>query len=188
MATITELLGTDSISSSRPVINSNFQLLNDALADIQALVDPSDSTIQNISSATVERLIVFNNTSNIAIFETSGIALNTDVEVNARMTLGGEIIKTGIEGSAVNPTAVNSPSSLSESTYFINTDFKIPAGILGQEVTFINVDADPVTITTVAGIDLGATSISLIGLNSTITLRFIGNIWYVIASHSADIS
>ena len=188
MANITQILGTDSLSSSRPVINSNFQLLNDDIADIQALIDPTNATIQGISSATVQSLTVVNNTASIASFTTTSINLNVDVEAAARMTMGGEIMKTGIEGSAASPTGTTTPGSLTESTYFINTGFTLPAGISGQEVTLINVDTSDVTILAVAGIDLGATSISLDGQNSTVTLRFINNIWYVIASHAATIS
>lgn len=188
MANITQILGTDSLSSSRPVINSNFQLLNDDIADIQALIDPTNATIQNISSATVQSLTVINNTTNIATFATTGIDLDVDVEVAARMTMGGEIMKTGIEGSAVSPTGTTTPGSLTESTYFINTGFTLPAGISGQEVTLINVNTSDVTISAAAGISLGATSLSLNGQNSTVTLRYIGTVWYVIASHAATIS
>jgi hypothetical protein len=188
MANITQILGTDSLSSSRPVINSNFQLLNDEIADIQALIDPTNATIQNISSATVQSLTVINNTTNIATFTTTGIEFDVNVEASSRMTMGAEIIKTGIEGSVASPTAINSPGSLTESTYFINAGFTLPVAILGQEVTIINASANAVTISAAAGASLGATSISLDGQNSTVTLRYIGTIWYVIASHAATIS
>ena len=47
MANITEILGTDSVSSLRPVINSNFELLNDELASITSitsLLDPNTAS------------------------------------------------------------------------------------------------------------------------------------------------
>lgn len=188
MANITQILGTDSISSSRPVINSNFQLVNDDIADLQALLDPTNATIQNISSATVAALTVLNGTTNIATFTTSGIDLDVDVEFAARTTMAGEIVKSGVEGSAVSPTATTSPGSLAESAYFVNTAFLLPAGIEGQEVTIINVNTSAVTVGVQAGSTLGATSISLDGQNSTVTLRYIGTVWYVISSHAATIS
>lgn len=188
MASITEILGTDSISSSRPVINSNFQLINDEIGDIQTLINPTTTSIQGISSATVESLNVIDNNTNIATFATTGININVDVEFNSRVRFAGEISKTGIEGSATSPTTTSTPGSLTESTYFINTNFTLPAGISGQEVTLINVDTDSVAISAVAGIGLGATSISLDGNNSTVTLRYIDSVWYVISSHAATIS
>jgi hypothetical protein len=41
---------------------------------------------------------------------------------------------------------------------------------------------------TAAGVSLGATSIALDGLNSTVTLRCFSNTWYVVSSHAATIS
>lgn len=187
MANITQILGTDSLSSSRPVINSNFQLLNDDITDIQALLDPTNATISGISSATVQALTV-NNTSSIATFTISGIDLDVDVEIAARTTMAGEIMKTGVEGSASSPTTTTSPTSLAESAYFINTNFNLPAGIQGQEITIINALNSSVTITAQVGSTLGANSVSLDGLNSTITLRYIGTVWYIVASHAATIS
>jgi hypothetical protein len=185
MANITQILGTDSISSSRPVINSNFQLVNDDIADLQALLDPTNATIQNISSATVAALTVLNGTTNIATFTTSGIDLDVDVEFAARTTMAGEIVKSGVEGSAVSPTTTTSPDSLAESAYFVNTNFNLPEeGIEGQEVTIINVSTSAVTI----GVQAGAAIGSLDGQNSTVTLRYIGTVWYVISSHAATIS
>lgn len=195
MANITQILGTDSISSSRPVINSNFQLVNDDIADLQALLDPTNATIQNISSATVAALTVLNGTTNIATFTTSGIDLDVDVEFAARTTMAGEIVKSGVEGSSASPTATSSPGSLAESAYFVNTTFLLPIGIEGQEVTIINVNSTAVTVGVQAvqgaggvSISLGATTISLNGQNSTVTLRYIGTVWYVISSHAATIS
>jgi hypothetical protein len=190
MANITQILGTDSISSSRPVINSNFQLVNDDIADLQALLDPTNATIQNISSATVAALTVLNGTTNIATFTTTGIDLDVDVEFAARTTMAAEIVKSGVEGSDASPTAASSPNSLAESAYFVNSNFNLPAGIEGQEVTVINVNtsAIAVNIQAIQNLELGATSISLGGKNSTVTLRYIGDVWYVISSHAATIS
>ena len=188
MANITQILGTDSISSSRPVINSNFQLVNDDIADLQALLDPTNATIQNISSATVATLTVLNGTTNVATFTTSGIDLDVDVEIAARTTMAGEIMKTGVEGSAASPTGTTSPSSLAESAYFVNTTFLLPTGIEGQEVTIINVSTSDVEVGVQALPTLGATKIILDGQNSTVTLRYIGTVWYVISSHAATIS
>jgi hypothetical protein len=188
MANITQILGTDSISSSRPTINNNFTLLNDEIADIQALVDPNNSSIQNISSATVESLKVVNNSTNIADFTTSVVDIYVDFEMYKAATMAGEINKTGIEGSASSPTGTTSPSSLTESAYFVNTSFTLPAGASGQEITIINVSSGSVTVTTGSGVSLGASSLVLDGNNSTVTLRYIDSVWYVIASHAATIN
>jgi len=190
MANITQILGTDSISSSRPVINSNFQLVNDDITDLQGFLNPTNRTIQNISSATVESLTVLNGTTNIATFTTTGIDLEVDVEFAKRTTMAAEIVKSGIEGSVIAPVAIALPAGQApaESTYLVNINFNLPTGIEGQEVTIINVSTSAVTVGVQAGPTLGATSISLNGQNSTVTLRYIGTVWYVISSHAATIS
>ena len=48
MANITEILGTDSLSSSRITINGNFSSLNNELADVTTLLDTTTSTITNL--------------------------------------------------------------------------------------------------------------------------------------------
>ena len=58
MANITEILGTDSVSSSRPVINSNFELLNDELASVVALINPTTGVLSGLTSATTQQLNV----------------------------------------------------------------------------------------------------------------------------------
>ena len=58
MANITEILGTDSVSSSRPIINSNFELLNDELASVTALLNPTTSALSGASKVTTAELLV----------------------------------------------------------------------------------------------------------------------------------
>lgn len=189
MANITEILGTDSISASRPIINQNFNLINDEVADITALLDPTTGVIQGISSATVAALSVINNTSTIALFSTTGINLNVDVEIDASITMAGKIIKSGSEGDPTTSAGVLNPSSLEESTYFISSTFSLPAGIEGQEVTIISIlSGTPVSVTAQGGVSLGATTISLDDRNSTVTLRFFDNTWFVVSSHNATIA
>ena len=60
MANITEILGTDSVSSSRPVINSNFELLNDELASVTGLLDPTTAVLAGLTNATSQELNVVN--------------------------------------------------------------------------------------------------------------------------------
>ena len=58
MANITEILGTDSVSSSRPIINSNFELLNDELASVTALLNPTTLTLSGLASVSTSSLTV----------------------------------------------------------------------------------------------------------------------------------
>ena len=65
MANITEILGTDSLSGSRPTINSNFTALNNEIADITALIDPVTSTITGIDSISAQQLTLSTIVNNV---------------------------------------------------------------------------------------------------------------------------
>ena len=80
---------------------------------------------------------------------------------------------------------IAAPTTLEKSTYFVDADFTMPAAVDGHEVMIIATAAS--TLLVAAGVSLGATSIALDGLNSTITLRCFGNTWYVVSSHKATI-
>jgi len=188
MANIREILGTNSISASRPIINQNFNLINDEVEDIMDLLDPTTGVIQNISSATVAALSVIDNTESIAEFNTSGINLNVDVEIDASITMAGKIIKSGSEGNPNMQTGTSAPSSLEDSTYFVADTFSLPAVEDGQEVTIINIVGNEVDVTNQPTAALGVTSIQLNNRYSTVTLRCFDNTWFVIASYNATIA
>jgi len=192
MANITEILGTDSVSSSRPVINSNFELLNDEMASITALLDPTTGTLQSVGLSSISSITLVDGAS-IASITSGGATFEVDTTFNGALNIGGPLIKNGIEGSPAIPTAQNSPASIVESTYFVgnSTTFTLPAGEEGQEVTLITKSASAVTIQANIGVALGVTSIELQGapvINSSVTLRCFDATWYVIGSYSATIA
>jgi hypothetical protein len=188
MANITEILGTDSVSSSRPVINSNFELLNDETASITALVDPTTSNISGINTISADTLEL----TSAASISLSGATFTADATFNGSLSIGGKLIKNGSVGSSSVPTVDNTPTVITKSTYFINSAFILPGADEGQEVTIINAGAIDVSITAdaVAGASLGVTSIELQGAlsNTSITLRCFNNTWFVIASYGATIA
>ena len=69
MANITEILGTDSVSSSRPTINSNFELLNDELASVTALLNPVTGVLSGLTSATAQQLSIVDGTTLFVVNE-----------------------------------------------------------------------------------------------------------------------
>ena len=187
MANITEILGTDSVSSSRPVINSNFELLNDELASVVALLNPTTAVLDGLTSATTEQLNVVDGTTLMSV-STTGATIGVSANFTGSVSLGGKIIKSGVVGSAVTATTNLAPSVLDKGTYFIDGAFTIPVGSDGQEVTLINVSGAAAAITAGSGTSIGATSISMNGSNSTITLRCFNTVWYVISSHNTTVA
>jgi len=187
MANITEILGTDSVSSTRPVINSNFELLNDELASVTALLNPVTGVLSGLTSATAQQLSVVDGTT-LFVVNSSGAQVGTAASFTSSVNLGGLIIKSGASGSAASATSNLAPSSLNKSTYFIDGNFVIPTGVDGQEVTFISVGSAQVSITPNTGVEIGAAGIALDAVNSTVTLRCFNTKWYVVASNKATIS
>mgnify|MGYP001024480655 FL=1 len=191
MANITEILGTDSVSSSRPVINSNFELLNDELSSITALLDPTTATLTNVASVSAGALLLTSGGSSIASINTTEAAFEVDSTFNGALKIGGKLIKTGIVGSYDTPTTNNSPVSIEASTYFVSSTFTLPAAAEGQEVTIISRNASDINVQAAAAVDLGVTSIVLQGaplVNASVTLRCFNNRWFVISSYGATIA
>ena len=48
--TVTNILGTDSLTASRPIINDNFNILKDEINAIEAYIDPDAGTIDGLVS------------------------------------------------------------------------------------------------------------------------------------------
>jgi hypothetical protein len=188
MANITEILGTDSVSSSRPVINSNFELLNDELASVTALLNPTTAVLSGLTSATAEQIQVVDGTT-LLVVNTSGMQVGTAASFTGSVALGGSIVKSGVAGSPAQATTNLAPSTLDKGTYFIDGTFSIPVGVDGQEVTLINMSVNAAAVNSGAGApNLGWTSLELSGLNSTVTLRCFGSKWFVISSAGAAIT
>lgn len=187
MANITEILGTDSVSSSRPIINSNFELLNDELASVISLLNPTTLTLEGLLSVTTENLIISQAGVNLLSVSNLGAVFNTAATFGSSVSIGGSLIKSGVLGTKDIPTTQVTPTTIEAITYFVDVNFTLPEAVDGQEVTIINVDSDSKSILSGANVSLGATSIALDGVNSTVTLRCFDDVWYVISSHAATI-
>ena len=93
----------------------------------------------------------------------------------------------GHAGSLAAPTTQVTPTSITAITYFVDTNFTLPEAVDGQEVTIINASVNSSSILAGTGVTLGATTIALAGLNSTVTLRCFNDAWHVISSHNTNI-
>jgi hypothetical protein len=187
MANITEILGTDSVSSSRPTINSNFELLNDELASVIALLNPTTNNLSGMDGVTTKTLTV-NNGGNLLVVGTSGLTVSTEATFSNNVSLGGRIVKSGVIGTASVPAANLAPSVIDKGSYFIGGGFTIPPAVDGTEVTLISTSASSITIGAGQNASLAATNIALDAVNSTITLRCFENKWYIIAQYACTIS
>ena len=116
------------------------------------------------------------------------MAVSTAAAFSNNVSLGARIAKTGVAGTAAVPASDLAPSAITKGSYFINGIFTIPQAVDGTEATLINVGAAAYAVNPASGVTLGATSIELTGLNSTITLRCFENKWYIISAFACTIS
>ena len=65
MASITTLLATDSLASSRIVINDNFNALNTEIVDVTDLLDPTSQTLSISGGIQAGGLTLANGGSNL---------------------------------------------------------------------------------------------------------------------------
>lgn len=187
MANITEILGTDSLSSSRITINGNFASLNNELADISTLLDTTNSTITGLSSVSSETITIQDGGTLIVNANANVFQIGVSAEFDKEVSLGGRLIKNGVNGTAASPidTGANAlnPSDAEYTTYIISNNANLPAGLEGQEITLVNEAGGSIAITG----NLGATSLSLDNTNSNVTLRYVGSKWYVLSHVGATI-
>ena len=186
MASITTILGTDSVSSSRIVINNNFAALNSELADIANLLNTTNQTLTLTGQIQGGTLKVNNGT--IDTFKVN----NADADVNVPINFNQDVVlNNGLKHSVyVGATSLPStPSSYVYTTYVLTaTSFPSPVLLVaadqGQEITLISnggsVDIDMTNIAGVTG------DIEIIDQGS-LTLRYIGSEFFVVSSSNCSV-
>jgi hypothetical protein len=187
MANITTILGTDSVSSSRIVINNNFAALNTDIAEIGDALDPAAGTLQLAGLARVGTLTVLSS-SNLETFKVTSINAVAEVPIsfNKEVILGDGLMHS-VSG---NPTAVTSLPAVGEYTktvYILNaSSFPNPTLLgaePGQQITFIasggSINFDPSKFQGISSVSIAA--------NGSITVIYIGAIFHIVASQRATI-
>lgn len=189
MASITTILGTDSVSSSRIVINNNFAALNQELADIAALFDTNAQTLTLTGLITGGTLKVNNGT--IDTFKVN----NADAEVNVPTTFNQDLIIGNALRHSVyyNATTLPAANAYVYTTYILDQSaplFATPVSLApadhGQEITLIanggSIDIDE---TNIAGV---TAPIEIVDQGS-LTLRWIDDVslFFVTASSNCSV-
>ena len=185
MASITTLLGTDSLASSRIVLNDNFASINDDLIEVRDILDVSSQTLTLTGDVNAKQLNLKNGGVNLFIVNTSDITASLPFTMEDSLILGAGLEKS-IAAVAVMPTA----NSYAKSAYVLDASSLtgtnvVAAGNAGQEVTFIaqgigGITIDPSNIA-------GATAVSIAN-NGTLTLRFYGAFWYIISYFNSTVT
>ena len=178
MASITTLLATDSLASSRIVLNDNFSALNDELTDVTSLLDTTAETITLSGAGQFSVLNVVSGGSNRFVVNGSDIVSSLPHTMEDELILEEALRHSVIAGATSMPAA----NSYAATTYVLDATALagtnvVNAGDAGQEITLI---ADGGAVTIDPANIAGATAVE-INDNGTLTLRFHNNLWYIIS-------
>jgi len=214
---VTEILGTDSLSGSRLVINDNFNVLTSEINAMEVYFAPSAGTITNLNNLSTEALRV--GLSTILLDVT---ASTFDILTNVKMTGNLNMTGGGIIRNDTNPTTLDDTGQAMPATIGVGTSTAVPPftlnrignsdlvntltldlfdGVIGQEIFFMyTVGSGLVEIKQAAaatgGIVLpgaGTTTITLNATGESIHLIAIDNgsgaaVWYVAGGQGYVIS
>lgn len=150
---VTEILGTDSLSGSRLVINDNFNVLASEINAMEVYFAPSAGTITNLNNVSTEALRVGLSTILLDInASTFDILTNVKMTGNLNMT-GGGVFRNDTNPTTLNDTAAGASMTINVGTstaippYTINRvgntdittdlDIILNSGSIGQEIFFV---------------------------------------------------
>ena len=214
---VTEILGTDSLSGSRLVINDNFNVLTSEINAMEVYFAPSAGTITNLNNLSTEALRVGLSTILLDITaSTFDILTNVKLSGNLNVT-GGGIIRNDTNVTTLDNTGQSMPATIGVGTSTAvppftmnrvgNTDLvntltlSLFDGAIGQEIFFIyTVGSGTVDIQADAaatgGIVLPGSATTKITLNATgesVHLLAIDNgsgaaVWYLVGGQGYVIS
>ena len=212
---VTEILGTDSLSGSRLVINDNFNVLTSEINAMEVYFAPSAGTITNLNNVSTEALRVGLSTILLDIS-----ASTFDILTNVKMT--GNLTMTGssVFRNDTNPTTLDDTGQSMPATIDVGTSTAIPPfsinrignsdlvntltlglwdGSLGQEIFFIyTIGSGTVTINGIGtnGMVLpgvATTNLTLNGTGQSVHLLAIDNgsgaaVWHLVGGNGYTIS
>jgi len=188
MITITEILGTDSISGSRLILNDNFNVLVDEINSIETYLDADAGTITGMNNIQTNSLIVGPAGSPLLEITASAFNINNNLTLNGLLTINNKIAinsTSNITTSSVLDLAAQSATD----TYVISTTsatdtlIELDVANYGQEVTFVlsQKGSGNIIIKAAPGVNFNfgnnsggaADEIYLLDVGSTLKLKYI---------------
>lgn len=189
---VTEILGTDSLSGSRLVINDNFNVLASEINAMEVYFAPAAGTLTNLNNLSSEALRVGLSTILLDIN-----ASTFDILTNVKMTGNLNMSGGGVFRNDTNPTPLNDTTAGATMTIEVGSSTAIPPytinrcgntditsdldillnnGSIGQEIFFICTEGSGnVVLQGVSG------NLVTTGTNNTITLDALGESVHLLA-------
>lgn len=182
MASITPILGTDSISSSRIVINSNFESIKTELSSISSVLNTQAQTLVLTGAITSTKLSVVSGASDLFLVNSTDIISGLSHTFKQNVVFEGAVIGSFV-GTVASPAAIlPTNGNWTYETYVLGAGtFTMSSAIDGQQVTLVAADAAGFTLDN--SVIAGEAVDVVIAEGKTISLRYLGSFWYVISKN-----
>lgn len=150
---VTEILGTDSLSGSRLVLNDNFNILTSEINAMEVYFNPTAGTITNLNDVKTQSLRVGLSTILLDV-NASTFDILTNVNMTGNLNLnGGGLVRNDVDPTTLNDS-LTSPIAVGTSTavppYTIErvgnstgstVAIQLNDGSIGQEIFFVYSEA-----------------------------------------------
>ena len=150
---VTEILGTDSLSGSRLVLNDNFNILTSEINAMEVYFNPTAGTITNLNDVKTQSLRVCLSTILLDV-NASTFDILTNVNMTGNLNLnGGGLVRNDVDPTTLNDS-LTSPIAVGTSTavppYTIErvgnstgstVVIQLNDGSIGQEIFFVYSEA-----------------------------------------------
>jgi len=148
---VTEILGTDSLSGSRLVINDNFNILASEINAIEVYFNPVAGTITNLNDVKTESLRVGLSTVLLDI-NANTFNILTNINVNGNINHTGNLLRNNVDPQTLNDILAGTSMTIDVGTstalpqYTIERvgnsitgvlNIRLHDGAIGQEIFFV---------------------------------------------------
>ena len=212
---VTEILGTDSLSGSRLVINDNFNILTSEINAMENYFSPSAGTITNLNNLQTNALRVGLGTVRLDInASTFDIIADVNVDGGNVSLNGGGLIRNSVDPQTLNDiftagtgniatvgTSTAAPPYTVERVGNAGTQsviVQLNDGIIGQEIFFVYSEPTTGTVEILGAVNpliLGSANntVSVDGQGQTVHLMCVDNgtgngDWYIVGGNGYTIS
>jgi hypothetical protein len=147
---VTEILGTDSLSGSRIVINDNFNILASEINAIEVYFNPAAGTVTNLNDVKTESLRVGLSTVLLDI-NANTFNILTNINVNGNINHTGNLFRNNVDPQTLNDILAGTSMTIDVGTstalpqYTIERvgnsitgvlNIRLHDGAIGQEILF----------------------------------------------------
>jgi hypothetical protein len=187
MANIQQILGTDSISASRTVINDNFSAINAELGDILNYLDTTNLTLSSMSLVESDQITV----PGAADLSLSGNTFSVASEFTSSLEMAAAVYKSAYASVSTFPaTLTNVHGTIILDASMTATSNLANGASDGHEITVLARAAYPDALNASNILGFTTENVDFTGNGSTITLRWSQTLskWIVISSYATTIS